>query len=139
MSSADKTKLDALSWNAPMGANTLTGTTTTRYLSPGFNTGTASANILDMAVTKAFKIDSMRYVARIGGTAGQTITATVRKNGAAVGTAVLTVASDATSGSSAFTAVSLAAGDTWGLQIDKSGSIASSPTDAMWTLGLTPP
>lgn len=122
-----------------MGANTITGTTTTRYLSVGFNTGTASANILDMHVRKPFKIDSLGMLARVGGTAGQTITATVRKNGATVGTAVLTTASDATSGNSSFTAVSYVAGDTWGLQVDKSGAIATSPTDIVYTVGMTPP
>lgn len=128
----------AFATNRELGANTLTGTTTTRYLTPGYNSGTASSNPLDMAVTKPFKIDSMRMLARVGGTAGQTISATVRKNGAAVGTAILTTASDATSGSSTFTAVSFAAGDTWGLQIDKSGAIATSPTDIFWTIGITP-
>lgn len=122
-----------------MGANTLTGTTTTRYLSVGFNTGTASASILDMTVAKAFKIDSMAMLARVGGTAGQTISATIRKNGAAVGTAVLTTASDATTGSATFTAVSFAVNDTWGLEITKSGAIASSPTDIVWSVGMTPP
>lgn len=122
-----------------LGANTLTGTTTTRYLITGYTSGTASSNPLDMPVVKAFKIDSLRMFARVGGTAGQTITATVRKNGVGVGTAILTTASDATSGSSSFTAVSLSPGDTWGLQIDKSGAIATSPTDIFWSAGTTPP
>lgn len=121
-----------------MGANTLTGTTTTRYLSVGFNTGTASSNILDMDVRKPFSINALGMLARVGGTAGQTITATIRKNGATVGTAVLTTASDATSGNNTFTAVTFVAGDTWGLQIDKSGAIATSPSDIIYTVGMTP-
>lgn len=123
-----------------LGASTITGTTTTRYLAVGYNEGTASANPLDMPVVKPFKIDSLAMKARVGGTAGQTITATIRKNGAAVGAAALTTASDATSGTAvSFTAVSFAANDTWGLQIDKSGAIASSPTDIFWSVGITPP
>lgn len=129
----------AHAWQKELGANTLTGTTTTRYLATGYEAGTASANVLDMPVTKAFKADSLRMLARVGGTAGQTITGTLRKNGASVGAAALATASDATSGSSTFTAVSYAAGDTWGFQVDKSGAIATSPADIFWSVGCTPP
>jgi hypothetical protein len=134
---ADHVHADA--WQTELGANTITGTTTTRYLATGYESGTASANALDMPVTKAFKVDSMRMFARVGGTAGATITATMRKNGASVGAAALATASDATSGSSTFTAVSYAPGDTWGFQVDKSAGIATSPADIFWSIGITPP
>jgi hypothetical protein len=138
MSATDKTKLDALSWQTELGANGIANTTATRYLATGYNNGTAGTNPLDMPVAKPFKIDSLRMFARVAGAAGQTITATIRKNGATVGTATLATASDATTGSSTFTAVSYAAGDTWGLQIDKSGNVGS-PTDVFWSVGMTPP
>lgn len=121
-----------------LGASTITGTTTTRYLATGYESGTASANALDMPVAKAFSINAIRMFARLGGTAGETITARVRKNGATAGTALVT-ASDATSGAVTFLSpVSYAPGDTWGLQIDKSGAIATSPTDIFWSVGITP-
>jgi hypothetical protein len=140
LSAADKTKIDALSWNKECGANTITNTTTTRYLTPGYNSGTASINALDMPVTKAFKADSLRMTTRVAVATGVTITATLRKNGSPVGTAILATDSAATSGSSSFTAVSYAAGDTWGLQVDKSGATGGSgPTDIFYTIGITPP
>lgn len=135
---ADHVHADA--WQALLGIGGITGTTTTRYVATGRDPGTASANPLDMPVRKAFKIDSLRMVARVGGTAGQTITAAIRKNGAlAGGGSVLTTASDALTGANSFTPVSFADGDTWGLQIDKSGAIATSPTDITWAAGMTPP
>ena len=128
----------AVAWQTELGANTLTGTTTTRYLATGYEPGTASANALDMPVTKAFGFVNMRMFARIGGTAGETLSASVRKNGVAAGTALVS-ATDATSGNVTFlSAVSYVPGDTWGFQVAKSGAIATSPTDIFWSIGITP-
>lgn len=127
----------ALAINRELGANTLTGTTTTRYLLTGFNTGTASANAIEMPVVKAFSIASMKLWFRVAGTAGANISYVLRKNGVAVGTAVLTVASDAAANtvySATFTAVTYAAGDTWSVEVTKSGAIATSPTDIVLTV-----
>lgn len=122
------------------GANALTGTTATRYMTDGFNYGTAPVTTLDAVVGRAFQVTELWTNARVGGTAGQTITATLRKNGAAVGAAFITHASDDTApASNTFGAVSYSPGDTWGLEVTKSGAIATGPTDIWYVLVISPP
>lgn len=127
----------AHAWQIEVGANTiqLSGTS---YLAPGYNPGAAPANALDMAVIKPFKIDSLALRARLAGSSGQTMTAKIRKNGAAVAGAELGTTSDETAASNTFSPVSFAAGDRWGIEVTLSSGIATSPTDAFWSIGCTP-
>jgi len=127
------------------GANTKTATTTTRYLTVGFNPGTAFTSPVDMPVVKPFKIDSLAYTTRLAGAAGGIITFALRKNGAlAGGGSALAVATDGGVGptvvTSSFAAVSFASGDTWSIQIDQNVGVGGGgPTDFQLGVGIIPP
>lgn len=117
------------------GAGTITTTTTTRYLSPGYTT-TAISTAQDRRMSVSRSFSRISYYANTPGSSalGNTITAQLLKNGAVV--ASITHAANSGSGTATFTPVAYTAGiDTIGVSVIKSGNITNSPTDYFVTVG----
>lgn len=129
MSAADKTKLDDLATAIYMGANDVAGTTTVRYLNPGYNTGTAGITVVESVVIRPFTVSLLKLIFGLTGAAGATITYQLRKNGVPQTGALIAVASNAAANtvytSSAFTTVSYAVDDTISVEITKDAGVAS--------------
>ncbi len=121
--------------NLYMGSNSLSNSNATRYLSPGYNTGQASANILTLPVSATFVVYRIDLLVRTAGAAGQTLTGTLFKNGGATAMALAT-ASNATTGSqTAATPISFSPGDNWYFELTKSNGFTSG-LDYWYTLGI---
>lgn len=116
------------------GAASISTSTTTRYLPPGYLSSTAPTTSVDIRASEAFSVTRLSYNSRNAGTGGNTVSARLRKNGSIVGT--ITHAATSASGTGTFTQVDFAQGDRYGVQIDKSGTIGT-PDDYTITLGRT--
>lgn len=103
-------------------------TTTTRYLPFGYTNAVAPTTPQDMPVVRAFSLSTMTVFNNGTGLGASTITYAMRKNGLATALAVTMLPTD-TEESIAVTAVSFLPGDTWGVEVTKSGAITASPTD----------
>lgn len=117
------------------GAINVTNTAAARFLPLGYAAASAPATTLDFPVSIPMTVFRIDFSARVAGSAGQTMTGVLRKNGAATA-ATLATASNATTGSQVLaTPVSFVPGDTIGFEVDKSTGFTS-PTDLFYTIGV---
>lgn len=133
MSSTDKTKLDAypstpstacLMW----GNSGISTTTTTRYLTPGYNNTAALTSAIRFRVPRAGTIRNLRvHYMTVGAAPGPTnITYTLRKNGTNQ-TLTCTFSVQTADGSDLANSFAVAAGDLLDVVVTKAGAITTSP------------
>lgn len=115
------------------GDDNITTTTTTRYLTPGFDDGTAETTETAYRVPSAGTAQNMRVRARAAGSGAATLTYTLMVNGSpsALSVAMSNTAND---GTDLVNTVSLSAGDLISIRVTKSTSLSSSPDDIMVSL-----
>lgn len=140
MSGADKAKLDSLPVSgsaSPLiwGANTLTATTTTRYLFPGNANATASSSVIQFRVPRAGTLQNMRVLQNGPSGNGNAIVYTLRVGGAPSLLSV-SMASTDSDGSDLVNTVAVLAGDLLDVEVTKALSIGSSPSDTVLSLEL---
>lgn len=110
---------------------------TTKYLPPGY-IAVAPSVAKDMPVVKAMTITGMRYSAATAHTgSGSTVIVSVRKNGSPESLALIIAAGAVDGDTIGQGPVSFAAGDTFGLQVDKGGTVTASPLDMAVTLAIS--
>jgi hypothetical protein len=138
LSAADFSKLAAITAEAApavltWGAGSVTATTTTRYLYPGYSTVTAQTAVLQYRVPRAGKIRKLRV--RHNGTAGNgsAIVYTLRVNGVA-STLTASVASTAVGGVDNTHSVTVADDDLIDIEVTKAASVGTSPSDILVTV-----
>jgi len=115
-------------------ANTVTTSATARYLPSGYTMGTAPTTSVPVTFNGTRVFTTIRYRARLAGSGSGSIVFTVRKEG--VGTLLtLTVLLTATSGVFVLPAgVSFAAGEALDVEVTKTGTVTTSPTDLSVTI-----
>lgn len=115
------------------GAGSVSSTTTTRYLWPGFEGGIAQIAPVQFRLTRAGTLKSLRVHHNSPAGNGNNIVYTVRKNGVAT-TLTCTLASTAADGSDLVNSVSFAAGDLVDIRITKGASVGAAPNDVTATV-----
>lgn len=136
MSSTDKTKLDDTSrTTVQWGNDSISATTTTRYMTPGYGNATARTTEISFKVPRAGTMRNL-YV-HVNNTAGNgnNVVYTVRKNGADTAL-VVTLASTSADGNDTTDAVAVAQGDLLSLKVTKAASVGTAPTDVLVTLDI---
>ena len=115
------------------GNNSVTNTTTTRFLSPGWIAGTAPTAAIQWRVPFAAVLRNLYIRHGTGAGNGNNIVYTVRVNGVASSLAV-TIASTATNGQNTANSVTVAAGDLIDITVTKAVDVTTSPSNIMATL-----
>lgn len=115
------------------GAGTLTNTTQTRFLFPGFADSTAQTDTIQIYAPRAGTLQALRIRHnRLGGSPNPVVY-TVRVNGVP-STLTASVASNAASGSDLVNSVVVAAGDLIDIQASKASTISGSLRDIVATV-----
>jgi hypothetical protein len=143
MSAADKTKLDGVVAGANPAVltwgNTGIGTsTTTRYLTPGFERATANTAATPLIVPATGVIRNLTVVHVAAGTGAATITYTVMKNGVATTLTLGISNTSATFVQDVTHSFSVAAGDQISLRVTKSAGTTTSPANVTASFELSP-
>jgi len=138
LSAADFSKLAAIAAEAApavltWGAGSVTATTTTRYLFPGFDSGTAQTSAIRFRVPRAGKIRKMRVHHNVTAGNGNAIVYTLRVEGAASALTV-SLASTASEGADNVNSVAVANDDLIDIEVTKAASIGTTPGDIMVTV-----
>lgn len=133
MSGADKAKLDALpvsgaSSPVTWGANSVTATTTTRYLFPGYGDATGSTTPVQFQIPRSGTLQNMRVVQNGPAGNGEAIVYTLRVNNVATALAASLLSTDAT-GANLVDTVAVVAGDFLDVEVTKALAVGSSPSD----------
>ena len=115
------------------GDDSITTTTTTRYLTPGFDDGTAETTETGYRVPSAGTAQNMRVRARAAGSGAATLTYTLMVNGSPSSLSVA-MSNTAQDGTDLVNTVSLSAGDLISIRVTKSTSLSSSPDDVVASL-----
>lgn len=115
------------------GDDNITTTTTTRYLTPGFDDGTAETTETGYRVPSDGTAQNMRVYARAVGSGAATLTYTLMVNGSPSSLEVA-MSNTAQDGTDLVNTVSLSAGDLISIRVTKSTSLSSSPDDIMVSL-----
>lgn len=123
------TVISFLTW----GDDNITTTTTTRYLTPGFDDGTAETTETAYRVPSAGTAQNMRVRARAVGSGAATLTYTLMVNGSPSSLEVA-MSNTAQDGTDLVNTVLLSAGDLISIRVTKSASLSSSPDDIMVSL-----
>lgn len=134
MTGADKSKLDVsaksyLQW----GNSSVSGTTTTRYLSPGYGDATAQTTPIQQVVPTAGTLRNLRVKHNSPAGNGNAIVYTVRINGAATGVTV-SLASTGTDGADTVNTAAVVAGDKIDIIVTKAVTVGASPGDVTASL-----
>lgn len=142
MSGADKTKLDGLTSGANSaffmwGNQTISPTTTVRWLDPSYNTTPAGIVAIVFATPIGGTVKNMR-VTQVGGGNGNIVTYTLFVNGIATAL-VVNMASTAVLGTDLVNSVIVVAGDLLELRVTKAINIAAGPTQVIATMLLQGP
>jgi hypothetical protein len=124
---------------ATFGAGNLTTGTTTRYLPYGYVSGNAPTTPQDVKLVAPEVIDTIGvYMNSAGADVSDSVTITLRKNGAPTALAlVISPLNGTVDASTTGTPVTFAAGERWGIQVDKSGTLTTAPMDVYVTIGRT--
>jgi hypothetical protein len=117
------------------GDSSIASTTATRYLTPGYDSGTAPTNAVAYRVPRDGVMQNMYINCRTAGGNGNNVVYTVRVNSISSGLAV-TLASNVISGSNLSTRVNVTQGDTIDIEVTKAASIGTSPEDVMASLEI---
>lgn len=115
------------------GNDSVTATTTTRYLLPGYGESTARTGPVQYRVARAGTLKNMRVRQNTGAGNGNNIVYTLRKGGAAQ-TLTVTIASTANDASDTTHSVTVAANDLLDIEVTKGASVATSPSDIVLTM-----
>jgi len=117
------------------GDDGIATSTTTRYLTPGYDDGTAETTVAEFRLPAAGTLKNLRVRHNTAGTGAATITYIVQKN--SVDTSLLVAMSNtAQDGSDLVNTVSVAAGDLVSIKVTKSAAITTSPDNIVASLGL---
>jgi hypothetical protein len=133
MSALDKAKLDGIAAGAGpaflhWGSNSVSATTTTRYMPPGYDSALASLTAIQYRVPAACTIRNLRVRHNVLNGNGSPIVYTVRKNGV-VTALTASLASTSSDASDLVNTVSFAAGDLLDIEVTKAASVGTSPND----------
>lgn len=115
------------------GDDSITTTTTTRYLTPGFDDGTAETTETAYRVPADGTAKNLRVRARVAGTGAATLTYTLMVNGSP-STLSVAMSNTVQDGSDLSNTVSLSAGDLISIRVTKSASLTSDPDDIVASL-----
>lgn len=115
------------------GNDSVGSTTTTRYLSPEGDDGTAQTSPIQYRAVRAGTLQKMRVRHNVPAGNGAAIVYTVRKNGVAT-TLTVSLASTASDGSDLVNTVAVAAGDLLDVIVTKAATVAVSPSDVVAVL-----
>lgn len=119
------------------GNSGVAATTTTRYLTPGYEDSTAPTTVIQWRVPFAGTISLLRVRQNTGAGNGNAIVYTLRKNGAAQ-TLTVSMASTANDGSDLANSVTVAAGDLVDIEVTKAASVAATPSDIVASAQYAP-
>jgi hypothetical protein len=135
-SAADKVKTDDISRTTMSWGNTsVSSTATTRYLTPGWGDNIAPVSPIQFRAPKAGTLRNLyiRHNSPAGN--GNNIVYTVRVNGVATSLTVTLACNSSDANDTAHT-VAVAQGDRLDIEVTKSVSIATSPSDVSATLDI---
>lgn len=116
------------------GANSVSATTTTRYLFPGNANATAQTNVLQFRAAISGTARNMR-VHQDGAGNGNAVVYTLRVNGTPTALAV-SMASTADDGSDLVDGIAIAPNDLIDIEVTKAASLGSSPNDVYCTIEI---
>lgn len=117
------------------GNNSVSATTTTRYLSPGFDQTLAQTTPVAFRVPRAGTIRNMYVIHNTGAGNGSAIVYTLRVNGVATALSV-SLASTGSTAEDIVDTVAVVAGDRIDIEVTKAASVGSSPVDVNVTVEL---
>lgn len=117
------------------GNSSVTTTTTTRFLTPGFAPSSAQTAVIQYRVPFAGTLRNLRVHHNVVGTGANLVVYTVRINGAASALAV-SMAANAADGSDLADVVTVAAGDLIDIQVTKAVALGATPNDIIATLEI---
>jgi hypothetical protein len=109
------------------GNNSISSTTSTRYLTPGYQDAIAPTTVVQFRLPFACTLKNLR-IRQVGAGNGNNVVFTLRLNGAGTALAV-TLASTGTDGGPDTDSVSGAAGDLIDIEVTKAASVGTSPSD----------
>ncbi len=122
---------DSLLW----GDNSVGSTTTTRYLTPGYDDNLAETIATQVRAPRAGTLQNMRVRHNVTNGNGNSIVYTVRVN--SVGSALtVSLASTTADGSDLASTVVIAAGDLLDIEVTKAASVGTSPNNIAVTVEL---
>ncbi len=124
--------------NLTWGNGSVSATTTTRYLSPGYDSSVAPTSVIQWAVDAPGSLSQMRVKHNGAGGNANTIVYTLRKNGVATAVTVTVAANSTTVVADTTNSVTVALGDLLDIEVTKGASVGTSPADVMLSLLFTP-
>lgn len=129
MDKADKTKLDDASRSfLGWGNDSVSSSTTTRYLTPGYGDAISRTAPIQMEITRPGTLRDLRVRHNVTAGNGNAIVYTVRVNGVATSITV-SLASTSTAGADTANTAAVVAGDRVDVQVTKAASVGTSPSD----------
>ena len=118
-----------------LGANSVSATTTIRYLYPGYSSNLAQTTLAQFPVPRAGTLMNLFILHNAPAGNGNAIVYTVRKNGVATALAV-TLASTGSLGSDLANSVAVVAGDLIDIEVTKALGIGSTPNHVVAMMEL---
>lgn len=115
------------------GNNSVVATTTTRYLTPGFDNGDAETSAIQIRMTRAGTFRNLYVRHNVLNGNGEAIVYTFRKNGIAQSLSV-SLASDAPDASDLVHSFAVAAGDLIDIEVTKALGVGTSPRNIIATV-----
>jgi hypothetical protein len=112
------------------GANSVSSTTLTRYLFPGFGDSTAQTSVIQRRMQRPGFLRNLYIIHNSPGGNGNPIVYTVRVNGAPTLLSVTMASTDST-GEDTSNSIAVAAGDLVDIEITKATAIGASPVDVV--------
>lgn len=119
------------------GNDSVSASTTTRYLTPGYDDVLAPIAVVQIRVPRGGTLRNLRVRHNTPNGNGNVIVYTVRINSVATAVTV-SLASTSADGSDVTNTAAVAAGDLVDIEVTKAASVATSPDDVAATLELTP-
>jgi hypothetical protein len=136
LSGTDKTKINDISRTMiQWGNDSISGTTTTRFMTPGYGDATARTTEIQFKAPKAGTLRNLFVHANVTAGNGNNIVYTVRINGVD-STLTVTLASTSADASDTTHAPTVAQGDLISLKVTKASSVATGPSDVIVTCDL---
>lgn len=120
------------------GSNSVSATTTTRYMPPGYDSALASLTPLQYRAPAACMLRNLHVRHNVPSGNGLPIVYTIRVNGVATLLSA-SLASTGTDASDLVDTIAVAAGDLIDLQVTKAASVGTSPTDVIAILEVAAP
>ncbi len=108
-------------------------TVITRYMSPGFDNGTATTSPIQFVIPRSGFLRNMHIICAAAAGNGNAIVYTVRLNSLTTGL-FISLSSNILQGSNTSTTITVAAGDVIDIEVTKAATIGSSPSNIMCTM-----